>query len=198
MDLNLLLEAINSIFSKDMLSRIFDVSILVLIGLVVQQILLVISGRLRRKFEDEGSGTENLRVARANTLTNVLFTSVSIAGWVVLSFMALDRFGVNIMPLLAGAGVLGLAISFGSQELVKDVISGFFFLLENQFNVGDIIEVRGKKGKVVGMSFRAVTLKDLENESVHIYRNSLVDVVTRYNKKLEKEAQQAKTKHAKS
>src|SRR5690606_11043087 len=157
----------------------------------------LISNRFRKKLEEEGTGTNSTKAARAKTITNVLFTSVSIAGWVVLIILVLDKLGVNIGPLLASAGVVGLAISFGSQEMVKDFMAGFFLLLENQFNTGDIIEVKGKKGKVVDMSIRTVIIKELESGTEHIFRNSQIDIVSRFDKKAELEAIENKNKNDK-
>lgn len=193
MEFNILPSIISELFSKDVVQRLLDASFLILGALVIQEILLIISGRFRKKLENEGTGTNNVKVARAKTLTNVLFTTISVAGWVVLFILVLDKLGVNIGPLLASAGVVGLAISFGSQEIVKDFIAGFFFLLENQFNTGDIIEVKGKKGKVVDMSFRTVVIRELESGTEHIFRNSLIDVVSRFDKKTELEAMEKKS-----
>lgn len=193
MEFNILPSIISELFSKDVVQRLLDASFLILGALVIQEILLIISGRFRKKLENEGTGTNNVKVARAKTLTNVLFTTISVAGWVVLFILVLDKLGVNIGPLLASAGVVGLAISFGSQEIVKDFIAGFFFLLENQFNTGDIIEVKGKKGKVVDMSFRTVVIRELESGTEHIFRNSLIDVVSRFDKKTEFEAMEKKS-----
>lgn len=192
--LAILPSAFSEWFNKDMAARLLDAAFLVLGALIIQEILLLISGRFRKKLEVEGTGTNSVKAARAKTLTNVLFTSISVAGWVILAILVLDKLGVNIGPLLASAGVVGLAISFGSQEVVKDFIAGFFFLLENQFNTGDIIEVKGKKGRVVDMSFRTVIIRELETGTEHIYRNSLVDVVSRFDKKAEMEALEKKSK----
>jgi small conductance mechanosensitive channel len=84
---------------------------------------------------------------------------------------------VKITPLLAGAGILGRAVSFGAQSLVKDVISGFFILLENQFAVGDIVEASGKGGVVERMTMRVVQLRDLEG-ILHTIPNGSITVVS--------------------
>jgi small conductance mechanosensitive channel len=84
---------------------------------------------------------------------------------------------IDVGPVLAGAGILGLAISFGAQSLVKDVISGFFILSENQFAVGDVIEAAGKSGVVEKMSLRVVVLRDLEGR-MHVVPNGEIKVVS--------------------
>ena len=84
---------------------------------------------------------------------------------------------IDIGPILAGAGILGLAVSFGAQSLVKDVISGFFILFENQFAIGDVIEVAGKSGVVEKMTLRVVVLRDGEG-IMHVVPNSEIKVVS--------------------
>jgi moderate conductance mechanosensitive channel len=84
---------------------------------------------------------------------------------------------INIAPILAGAGILGLAVSFGAQSLVRDIISGFFILLENQFAVGDVIEAAGKSGVVEKMTMRVVVLRDLEG-TMHVIPNGEMKVVS--------------------
>ncbi len=90
--------------------------------------------------------------------------------------LTLDIF-MDIGPLLAGAGVIGLAVSFGSQSLVKDLIGGFFILSENQFDVGDVIEVAGKAGAVERMTLRVVVLRDVEGV-VHFVPNGQITTVS--------------------
>jgi small conductance mechanosensitive channel len=98
---------------------------------------------------------------------------------VVLVIALLLTFNVfiDIGPILAGAGILGLAVSFGAQSLVKDVISGFFILFENQFAIGDVIEVAGKSGLVEKMTLRVVQLRDGEG-IMHVVPNSEIKVVS--------------------
>ncbi len=91
--------------------------------------------------------------------------------------MVLGRLGLNLAPLLASAGIAGLAIGFGAQTLVKDVINGFFILLENQYDVGDVIRVAGVKGTVEAMSMRTTTLRD-DDGTVHVVPNSDITIVS--------------------
>src|SRR5437588_6665764 len=95
--------------------------------------------------------------------------------WAVLQ--AVPLFGLNLGPLLASAGIAGLAIGFGAQTLVKDVINGFFILLENQYDIGDNIRVAGVKGTVEAMNMRSTSLRD-EDGTIHIIPNSEIKVVS--------------------
>jgi moderate conductance mechanosensitive channel len=91
--------------------------------------------------------------------------------------MVLGAVGVQLAPLLAGAGVVGLAVSFGAQSLVKDVISGLFTLFENQFGVGDVIRIEGVSGTVEKMTLRVVVLRDVHGV-VHIVPNGQITKVS--------------------
>jgi len=88
-----------------------------------------------------------------------------------------DGFAIDIEPLLASAGIAGLAIGFGAQTLVKDVINGFFILLENQFDIGDVIKAAGVQGTVEVMTLRKTVLRDA-NGTLHIIPNSEIHVVS--------------------
>jgi len=118
-----------------------------------------------------------IRVQQVRTVTSVL-TSVGIF---VISFIAalytLHFLGLDLAPLLASAGVAGLAIGFGAQTLVHDFINGFFILLENQYDIGDTIRVAGVKGTVERMSLRNTVLRD-EDGTVHIVPNSSIQIVS--------------------
>ena len=87
---------------------------------------------------------------------------------VVVSLIVLSELGLNIAPLLAGAGVVGLAIGFGSQTLVRDVITGLFILFEDSIRVGDVVEVAGKSGSVEGITIRAIKLRDVRGTLVTV------------------------------
>lgn len=115
---------------------------------------------------------------RVETLEGVLHHLSSIIIWGLVVFMVLSEFGVDITPLIASAGIVGLAIGFGSQQLVRDFLSGFFILLENQYAKGDLVEIAGKAGKVEEINLRTTVLRS-EDGKVHIIPNSAVSIVTR-------------------
>ncbi len=118
---------------------------------------------------------------RVETLTHLLESLAKITIFLVAFMMLLSTFGINPTPLLASAGIAGLAIGFGAQNLVRDLISGFFIIFENQFNVGDIIQIDNARGKVEKMSIRATYLRDLEG-NVHIIPNGEIKRVTNISK----------------
>jgi moderate conductance mechanosensitive channel len=121
--------------------------------------------------------TISVHQQRVTTLIG-LIRSVGIAVITIITlFIILDEAGVQIGPLLAGAGVVGLAVSFGAQSLVRDIISGLFILLENQFGVGDVIRIGDVAGRVESMTLRIVTMRDV-NGTVHIVPNGEITRVS--------------------
>jgi small conductance mechanosensitive channel len=138
----------------------------------------VIEGHLTRK-DDQGLNHE--ASARTRTLLAVARKALAIVLTVVASLMVLSRLGVDTAPLLAGAGVLGLAVGFGSQKLVQDVITGVFILLEDQIAVGDVVNLGDKGGVVEAVSIRTVRLRDLTG-TVHTIPFSAISIVSNLTK----------------
>jgi small conductance mechanosensitive channel len=118
---------------------------------------------------------------RVKTLTGMLRTICLTLVWVIGIVMSLDQIGLDITPILAGAGIVGLAVGFGAQNLVRDVINGFFMILENQVRVGDVAVVNGTGGLVEAISFRTITLRDLSG-TVHIFPNGTVTTLANMTK----------------
>jgi moderate conductance mechanosensitive channel len=118
-----------------------------------------------------------MRVQQVKTVASVL-TSI---GVFVISFVAflmvLGQLGLNLGPMLASAGIAGLAIGFGAQALVHDFINGFFILFENQYDIGDVVRIAGVKGTVEHMSLRTTILRD-EDGTVHTVPNSSIQIVS--------------------
>ena len=132
---------------------------------------------------------------RTETVAGVL-RSIAVAGiWSIAVVMALGVFGVNLGPLIAGAGIVGIALGFGAQNLVKDFLSGLFMLLEDQYGVGDVVDVGEAAGVVEGISLRTTRLRDVEGTVWHVpngeirrvgnksqqWARSLVDVGVAYD-----------------
>jgi small conductance mechanosensitive channel len=118
---------------------------------------------------------------RAHTLGNILRHALIIVTSFIAILMILGELGIQLGPLLATAGVGALAIGFGAQSLVKDVIGGFFIILENQYRIGDMIEVAGVSGLVESVSLRRTVLRDLEGK-VHTVPNGEIKIVSNLSK----------------
>jgi small conductance mechanosensitive channel len=133
---------------------------------------------VRRAVDDGNEGVTSDAERRAETLGSVLTNTARVAVVAFFLLMTLQESGVNIGPLVAGAGIAGVALGFGAQSLVKDVISGFFLLLENQFGVGDIVNVDDKHiGTVERMTLRVTQLRDSEGRAHFVPNGSIVRVV---------------------
>jgi moderate conductance mechanosensitive channel len=155
--------------------------IIVAIAVVVTVIARVAVNRFRRKLEGSASVTQELNLQRAATLTQAVSTSVVVVIWAIAVLMFLGETGFNLGPLLASAGVAGVALGFGAQSLVKDTLSGFFILLENQFGVGDNLEVQTPGGKVAGrvesLTLRITSLRAFDG-TLHIVPNGNIVVAS--------------------
>ncbi|WP_372749734.1 mechanosensitive ion channel family protein [Litorivivens sp.] len=121
------------------------------------------------------------RVKRADTLTGILGTVLWMLLFLAAGMMVLKEIGVDIAPILAVAGLGGLAIGFGAQNLVRDVITGFFLLAEDQIRVGDIIEAGGKSGEVMSLGLRTVRMRALDG-TLHIIPNGNITTVSNMTK----------------
>jgi small-conductance mechanosensitive channel len=114
---------------------------------------------------------------RAQTIGGVVRKSSGILIWAVAGLMILKEMNFDVRPLLAGAGVVGVAFGFGAQSLVKDVISGLFLLMENQMRIGDVVNINGKGGLVEEINLRTTVLRG-EDGAVHIFPNGSIQAVT--------------------
>ena len=129
----------------------------------------------------DADGNQRVRSARSRTLLSVARTAVAVLVSVIAILLVLSQIGLNIAPLLATAGVLGLAVGFGSQKLVQDLITGFFILLEDVFAVGDVIKVGDTAGLVEAVSIRNVRLRDLAG-TVHTLPFSTISTISNLTK----------------
>ncbi len=131
--------------------------------------------RLRLRLQQDLDDSE--RIKRLNTLEQVFRYVLAVLIILVAGMLVLSELGISIAPVLAAAGVVGIAVGFGAQSLVKDYFTGLFLLLENQVRQGDVVEVGGKGGLVEEMTLRYIRLRDYEG-SVHYVPNGIIDTVT--------------------
>jgi small-conductance mechanosensitive channel len=142
-----------------------------------------INGGVQQHLERLQREAQVAKSARLRTLLPLLRTTVLITIAIIAGLMILGEVGINIAPLLAGAGIIGVAIGFGSQKLVQDLITGIFLLLENAMQVGDFVTVSGLSGVVEALSVRTIRLRAGDG-SVHIIPFSSVTSVTNVNRGL--------------
>jgi small-conductance mechanosensitive channel len=155
----------------------------VITALVALAIWELANAGVERHLSRPTQDAQAARSARLRTLLPLLRTTLAVAIIIVAGMMVLSEIGVNIGPLLAGAGIVGVAIGFGSQKLVQDLITGIFLLLENAMQVGDSVTVSGLSGTVENLSVRIIRLRAADG-SVHLIPFSSVTTVTNVNRGL--------------
>lgn len=118
---------------------------------------------------------------RIRTLTGVVWTISFGVIWFIAVLIALGQIGVDLGPILAGAGIVGLAVGFGAQHLVRDLVTGFFLILENNVRVGDSAIINGTSGMVEAITFRTIILRD-ESGTVYIFPNGTINTLANMSK----------------
>ena len=148
------------------------VAILVVAWLVLRVALLA-TARLSRELS-AGEGVDVLeRTKRAQTLGSLIHNVLVVLVSSIALMMVLRELGVDIVPMLTGAGIVGVALGFGAQWLVRDVIAGFYLILDNQVRVGDVAAINGVGGVVEAINLRTIVLRDLEG-TVHVFQNGAI------------------------
>lgn len=147
--------------------------------------LVRITTLLVRRFEHEVSQGTSLdaleRAKRARTLGSLIQRAATVAVTSVAILTILYEFGVNVTPVLTGAGIAGLAVGFGAQTLVRDIIGGFFLILEDQVRVGDVASINGTGGLVEQINLRTIVLRD-EEGAVHVFPNGAITTLANRTK----------------
>ncbi|MFW5759306.1 MAG: mechanosensitive ion channel family protein, partial [Bacteroidota bacterium] len=159
--------------------------IIVVLYFVLIKLISIFMMKLKKNLisrtEKGNSPHKDESIKRINTLTGIIHKTASIALLLVFLMLLLQKFGINIGPILASVGILGLAIGFGAQELVKDFISGFFILLENQVRTGDVAIINGTGGLVEQIELRTITLRDFSG-TVHVIQNGKINTLSNMTK----------------
>jgi moderate conductance mechanosensitive channel len=149
---------------------------IIIVAIILNRLLKLITKRLDI-FSRKQALPSGVRAQQLRTVASVNYSVGTFIITFVALMMILGAVGINIGPLLASAGIAGLAVGFGAQTLVKDVINGFFILLENQYDIGDAVRVGGVQGTVEFVTMRRTVLRDADG-SVHNIPNSEIKIVT--------------------
>ena len=167
----------------DVLRSTGRIALVLILGLIVlsltQRLLTPLLRVAVREHMDKEPEVEIRK--RVETLSHVLYTTIYVAVAVLVVVTILPEFGVNAAPLIAGLGLVGLAVGFGSQNLVKDVINGMFILVENQYGEGDVVNIAGKSGFVEDINLRRTVLRD-QDGAVHFIPHSQITTATNMTK----------------
>ena len=154
---------------------------IILLAFISYRVVKLLTRRMDREIEEEDPIVKRVREQRAKTLAALLNNIALVIIIAIAVIMIIRGFGIDVGPLLATAGVVGLAISFGAQSLVKDVISGAFILLEGQYGIGDVVRIGTTAGLVEKITLRTTILRDVEGV-VHIIPNGQIDKVSNLTK----------------
>lgn len=176
-DLNQVLHQWHSDALRFLHDKAPKILIIVILAAVLLELLRMITRRLRRLAKKEGPAASRARAQQLATLSGVIYGAGLFVILGIALMQILKELGVEYGPLLASAGIAGLAIGFGAQTLVKDVINGFFILVEDHYDVGDTIKAAGVQGIVEDMSLRRTVLRDADG-SLHVVPNSEIKIVS--------------------
>lgn len=157
--------------------------IIIITGIVfklTRRILKQIEKHLLRKSVKEGEPPSESQ-KRIDTIVRLLNQAFLLVIFIIALMVILGEIGIEIGPIIAGAGIVGLAVGFGAQNLVRDIISGFFIILENQIRVGDVGVINGTGGLVEKIKFRTIVLRDLSG-TVHVFPNGTITTLSNLTK----------------
>jgi len=159
--------------------------VLTLVIVVIALIARTLAGMgikiLVSKLQDDDPDTVSSLEQRTKTLASLGKNTANILIFGSAVVMVMSQWGMNITPILTGAGIIGLAVGFGTQALVKDMVTGFFILLENQYNVGDTVKIAAKEGTIIAINLRITTLMDSEGNTIMI-PNSAISTIEKFKK----------------
>jgi small-conductance mechanosensitive channel len=166
-----------------LIGRPLTVAVILLVAWIVARIARRIARRAIIRFMTADSAARALekvgvasavtvddrrRSARANSVATVVSSTISVAIWVIAVLLSLGELGVNLAPLIAGAGVAGIALGFGAQNLVKDCVAGFFMLVEDQYGIGDVVDLGVASGSVERETLRTTVLRSQDGTVWHV------------------------------
>ncbi len=178
------------ILANDLLDWFIKEVPLLLLIIIIFVLLLKAEWLAMDKFKEvmlkrAGSNSSDLKKTeiekRINTLMGIIKRIGRLVIWIIFSMIILRQIGIDIAPILAGAGIIGLAIGFGAQELVRDFISGFFILLEDQVRRGDVASINGITGLVEKIELRTIIMRDFAG-AVHVFQNGKINSISNLTK----------------
>lgn len=153
------------------------VVLVVVFALILDRILQrVIVRAVRASVRPDENTSAEAEQKREDTLIRIFSGALNILIVIIAIMMVLQEVGIEVGPLIAGAGIVGLAVGFGGQYLIRDIITGLFLMLENQYRIGDVVTIEGFSGSVQDISLRKTTLRDLNGTVHHIPHGSITKV----------------------
>jgi small conductance mechanosensitive channel len=151
--------------------------LIAILALVINRLLKrLIVRTVRATVKSDENTSPDAEKKREDTLIRIFTGALNIIIIIVALMMILGELGIEIGPLIAGAGIVGLAVGFGGQYLIRDIITGLFLMLENQYRIGDVVDIEGLSGAVEDISLRKTTLRNLDGTVHHIPHGSITKV----------------------
>jgi small conductance mechanosensitive channel len=168
-----------------LITELPGILVLIILMIITFRIVRFLINRLKKTLVSRAEKDQDVASLEAgkriNTLMDIVKLVVNIFLWGIFIVILLKKFGLDIGPILASAGIIGLAVGFGAQELVRDFISGFFMLLENQVRTGDVAIINGTGGLVEKIELRTITLRDFSG-TVHVFQNGKINTLANMTK----------------
>lgn len=166
----------NDLISDPLFSNIFFSVLVVIISFFI---LFVVQSLIKKYLKH--AAAKQIHVARFKTLSRLLFSLLRYSVFIIAILVILSIWGVNVVPAIAGLGILGLVMGLGAQRMIQDMIAGFFIVFENHYDIGDIVEVNGFKGTVLEIGLKSTTLQHWTGH-IQIFSNSHMSPVINYSR----------------
>lgn len=170
-------EAANLFSGINWQEKLFRVAIILLVGAALFKLLKIGVAKMTLRASEKNALRESEQALQFKTLLQLVNWTGSILIVGTVSYMLLENFGINMAPLLAGAGIAGLAFGFGGQYLIRDVINGIFILLEGQYRIDDVVKIGEHGGLVESVNLRHTRLRDLEGRVIYIPNGEIKSVI---------------------
>jgi len=169
-----MLDFIPNVVQEWLMSHGVRILLILLFSFVIRRISKTVIDRAVRKIVvPDNHVDEDAEKKREDTIIRVFSGAFGIVLWIVVFMMVLSEIGLDVGPLIAGAGIVGVALGFGGQYLVRDVISGLFMILENQYRVGDVVSLNDIDGKVEDITLRTTTVRDKDGVVYYIQNGEI-------------------------
>jgi small conductance mechanosensitive channel len=171
------LEALSDFYFSRTIFTVVVLIVTLIISALAKKTVDILFSKVKERMSVE-------RIARTRTLRNLFKNVIEVVVFLLAILVILSYWGINIIPLLTGASILGLAVSFGAQTFIKDVIAGAFIIIEDQFHIGDVIKIDKYEGEVVNISLRLTVMRDKSGNLVYVPNSSVTTVVKFKNDEL--------------
>jgi len=170
---------IQELIDKIPLEQVIGIAVIFLVAFIAQYFSKRIIRRVvQQSVRGSKFATKRDEMLREDTLISILYTTIRVGIWLAAILLSLGIFDINIGPLIAGAGIIGVALGFGAQTMVKDFLAGLFILAENQYRVGDVVQINQEvSGAVERITLRMTVLRNLEG-MVHYIPNGTINIAT--------------------